>query len=113
MSRPPKQLPAASLHIVLALLDGELHGYALMRRVAELSDGAVKMGPGTLYGTLIRLVDEGVIVETTERFDRTESERRRYYELTPAGQALARAELDRLQTLLARVMRGLSGGAIA
>ena len=82
MSRSPKPLPAASLHIVLALLDGELHGYALMRRVAELSDGAVKMGPGTLYGTLNRLVDEGLIVETTDRADRTESERRRYYELT-------------------------------
>src|SRR6187431_1530115 len=54
-----KQLPAASLHVVLALLDGELHGYALMRRVDELSDGRVRMGPGTLYGTLNRLVADG------------------------------------------------------
>lgn len=52
---------------MLALLEGELHGYALMRRVGELSDGAVKMGPGTLYGTLNRLVDDGLIIETTDR----------------------------------------------
>lgn len=113
MSRSAKPLPAASLHIVLALLDGELHGYALMRRVAELSDGAVKMGPGTMYGTLNRLVDDGMIVETTDRGDRTESERRRYYELTPTGRTVAVAEVDRLQTLLRRVKRGLSGGATA
>ena len=67
---------------MLALLDGELHGYALMRRVSELSDGAVKMGPGTLYGTLNRLVDDGLIIETTDRATHTDSERRRYYELT-------------------------------
>ena len=113
MSKPSKPLPAASLHIVLALLDGELHGYALMRRVGELSDGAVKMGPGTLYGTLNRLVDDGLIVETTDRIERTEPERRRYYELTASGRAVALAELDRLQTLLRRVKRGLAGGATA
>ncbi|MBK5288422.1 MAG: PadR family transcriptional regulator [Acidimicrobiia bacterium] len=113
MPTSPKPLPAASLHIVLALLDGELHGYALMRRVGELSDGAVKMGPGTLYGTLNRLVDGGLIVETTDRVDRTETERRRYYELTPTGRTVALAELDRLQTLLRHVKRGLAGGATA
>ena len=69
-SKPQKSLPAASLHIVLALLDGELHGYAVMHRVGELSDGAVKMGPGTLYGTLNRLVGDGLVVETTDRVDR-------------------------------------------
>ena len=55
MSRRAKPLPAASLHLLLALLDGERHGYALMRRVEELSDGAVTMGPGTLYGTLTHI----------------------------------------------------------
>ena len=113
MPKSPKPLPAASLHIVLALLDGELHGYALMRRVGELSDGAVNMGPGTLYGTLNRLVDEGLIVETTDRVDRAETERRRYYELTPSGRTVALAELDRLQALLRRVKGGLAGGATA
>ena len=60
------------------------------------------MGPGTLYGTLNRLVDEDLIVETTDRVDRTESERRRYDELTPTGRTVALAELDRLQNLLRR-----------
>ena len=73
MSPRDKPLPSASLHIVLALLQGELHGYALMTRVAELSDGAVRMGPGTLYGTLNRLVDEGLIEETTDRIARDDN----------------------------------------
>jgi DNA-binding PadR family transcriptional regulator len=96
---------------VLALLDGELHGYGLMTRVAELSDGAVRMGPGTLYGTLNRLVDDGLIVETTDRVARSDNERRRYYELTSTGRKVALAELDRLQTLLQRVRSNWAGGA--
>jgi DNA-binding PadR family transcriptional regulator len=111
MGRSEKPLPAASLHIVLALLDGELHGYGLMTRVAELSDGAVRMGPGTLYGTLNRLVDDGLIVETTDRVARSDNERRRYYELTSTGRKVALAELDRLQTLLQRVRSNWAGGA--
>ncbi len=113
MTQSSKPLPAASLHIVLALLGGELHGYALMRRVGELSDGAAKMGPGTLYGTLNRLVDDGLIIETTDRATHTDSERRRYYELTPNGRTVALAELARLQTLVHRVAAHLSGGAPA
>jgi len=113
MIKSPKPLPAASLHVALALLDGELHGYALMRRVAELSDGAVKMGPGTLYGTLNRLVDDGLIVETTERRASGGSDRRRYYELTPNGRTVALAELGRLQTLVHRITSRLAGGATA
>lgn len=113
MTRSSKPLPAASLHIALALLDGELHGYALMRRVDELSDGAVTMGPGTLYGTLNRLVDDGLIIETTDNLTRSESERRRYYTLTPNGRAVALAELARLQTLVHRIAGHLAGGATA
>jgi len=113
MARSEKPLPAASLHIVLALLDGELHGYGLMGRVAELSDGAVRMGPGTLYGTLNRLVEDGLIVETTDRRARNDNGRRRYYGLTSSGRSVALAELDRLQTLLQRVRRGRTGRAKA
>jgi DNA-binding PadR family transcriptional regulator len=113
MTKGPKPLPAASLHIVLALLSGELHGYALMRRVSEISDGAVRMGPGTLYGTLNRLVDDGLIVETTDRRERDDGERRRYYELTASGRATALEELSRLSTLVSRVGDHLSGGAPA
>ena len=109
----PKPLPAASLHVVLALLDGELHGYALMRRVAELSGGAVRMGPGTLYGTLNRLLDSGLIVETTDRSPRSDNGRRRYYELTPAGRLVAVDELTRLQALVHRAAGHLPGGAPA
>lgn len=104
--RPPQ-------HCVLPLLGGELHGYALMRRVEELSDSAVKMGPGTLYGTLNRLVDDGLIIETTDRIARDEPGRRRYYELTTNGRTVALTELAQLQTLVERVNGHLPGGATA
>lgn len=113
MTRRRRPLPRASLHVVLALLDGELHGYALMRRVAELSDGVVRMGPGTLYGTLNRLVDDGLIEETTDLVARTDNERRRYYQLTSDGRAVALAELVRLQAMVHRVARHLPGPATA
>jgi DNA-binding PadR family transcriptional regulator len=108
---PPKPLPAASLHLVLALLHGESHGYALMRRVEELSDGSVRMGPGTLYGTLNRLLADGLIVETTNDRARDDSERRRYYRLTAEGEQVATSELARLRTLVSRLsgLGGLSG----
>jgi DNA-binding PadR family transcriptional regulator len=104
-----KPLPGASLHIVLALLEGELHGYALMRRVAELSDGAVRMGPGTLYGTLNRLVEDGLIEETTDEVERDDNERRRYYRLSGVGRTVALEELDRLRALVHRVAKHLPG----
>ena len=69
-----KPLPAASLHLVLALLDGENHGYALMRKVEEISGGAVRMGPGTLYGNLNRLLAEGLIVKNTDTVAHTDKE---------------------------------------
>lgn len=105
MSRSGKPLPGASLYLVLALLDGEQHGYALMGRVAELSDGAWRMGPGTLYGTLNRLVSDGLIEET--RVDREGPERRRFYVLTAAGRSVATQELARLNALVHRVARHL------
>lgn len=106
-------MPAASLHLVAALLDGELHGYALMRRVEELSSGSVRMGPGTLYGTLNRLVDDGLIVETTDRIEREGTERRRYYELTATGRTTAVEDLQRMSALVERVSGHLPGGAVA
>lgn len=104
-NKSPKPLPAASLHLVLALLAGENHGYALMRQVTELSAGAVRMGPGTLYGTLSRLLADGLIVETTQRVERDDNERRRYYELTAQGETVARKELARLRSLVGRLSR--------
>jgi DNA-binding PadR family transcriptional regulator len=111
MSPPPKALPKASLHILLALLDGELHGYALMRRVAELSDGTVTMGPGTLYGTLNRLLADRLIIETTDRMPR-DDDRRRYYQLSATGHTVAVDELVRLQGLVRHVGHHLPGSAL-
>lgn len=102
-AKAPKPLPAASLHLVFALLDGENHGYALMRRVEELSAGAVRMGPGTLYGTLNRLLGDGLIVETTDRVARDDNERRRYYQLSARGTTVAHDELARLRSLVGRL----------
>jgi len=113
VARRTKPLPSASLHIVLALLDGELHGYALIGRVAELSDGAVRMGPGTLYGTLNRLINDGLIEETTDQVPRNDNERRRYYQLTPNGRAVAVDEVIRLQGLVHRIVTHLPGAATA
>lgn len=100
------QLPAAPLHIVLALLDGEKHGYRIMQDVEELSDGAVRLGPGTLYGSLKRLLADGLIEEVHRPDDQDdEGGRRRSYRLTAAGQGVASAELARLSRLVRRVQR--------
>jgi DNA-binding PadR family transcriptional regulator len=112
MTQASKPLPAASLHIVLALLDGELHGYALMRRVSDLSDGAVKMGPGTLYGSIKRMLAAGMLSESDERPDPAlDDQRRRYYRLTGIGQRAIRAEAERLerQVAVARLQHVLEG----
>src|SRR5436309_12027530 len=99
-------LPSASLHIVLALLEGEKHGYALMGDVERMSDGAIKSGPGTLYGTIKRLLGDGLIEETTAgNAGEVSEERRRYYRLTAKGEEVASAELVRLRTLVRRVQR--------
>ena len=79
-------LPVSVFHILLALGDEELHGYAIMRRVEELTDGAVTMGPGTLYGAVKRMLADGLIEETAERPDpELDDQRRRYYRVTALG----------------------------
>src|SRR5262249_4127444 len=109
-----RQLPTASLHVLVALLGGEKHGYAIKRDVEHLSDGAVRMGPGTLYGTVGRLVGDGLMEEVDGPADsEPHAERRRYYRLTHDGTSVANDELHRLQTLLQRVgyLRPGVGGA--
>ncbi len=101
-------MPAASLYLLLALLGGENHGYALMQLVEEQSDGAVRMGPGTLYGTLNRLLGDEMIIETTAHRTSDGNERRRYYQLTADGDRVARQELHRLRTLVSR-FNGIAG----
>ena len=105
-------LQAATFHILLALADQDRHGYAIIQDVAERTDGAIRLSPGTLYRSIQRMLEEGLIVEPRERPAPDEDdERRRYYRITPLGTAAARAEAGRLAALvkMARA-RGLAPG---
>lgn len=96
-------LPSATLHILVALGPGEKHGYAIMRDVETLSDGAVRMGPGTLYGSVKRMLADGLIEETQSLADpELDDQRRRYYRLTGLGATVCAAELARLEALVRR-----------
>lgn len=95
-------LTPAVFHILLALAEGEKHGYAIMQDVEENSDGSVKMGPGTLYGSIKRMLAAGLIEECEERPDpEMDDQRRRYYRLTGLGQRVAEAEMERLASMVA------------
>ena len=94
-------LPTATFHILMALAVGDRHGYAILQDVADRTDGALRLGPGTLYRSLQRMLEQGLIVETGDRPDpEDDDERRRYYRLTPFGDAVARAETRRLAELV-------------
>ena len=93
-------LPQAQFHVLVALPEGERHGYAIMQAVEESSGGVVRMGPATLYGTLKRLVDLGFAEELPHRPDADDDSRRRYYRLTALGQGVCSAEADRLSRLV-------------
>jgi len=100
LSRLP--LTPAVFHVLLALADGERHGYAIMQQVTASTDGRMKMGPGTLYGTLKRLLASRLIEESDERPDpRLDDERRRYYRLTGVGEQVVRAEALRYADMVA------------
>jgi DNA-binding PadR family transcriptional regulator len=106
----PFPLPPAWFHLLLALAGGERHGYALMKDIAEESGGQIRLGPGTLYGALKRLLELKVVVESGRRPDpELDDERRRYYRLTAAGRQLLGAEAARHDRLvnLARSKRVL------
>ena len=93
-------LPQAQFHVLVALTEGERHGYAIMQAVEDSSSGAVRMGPATLYGTLKKLVDQGFAEELKRRPDPDDDQRRRYYRLTGLGQRVCAAEADRLAALV-------------
>ena len=98
-------LPSAAFQILLSLADEDLHGYGIMRHVAEQTDGRMRLGPGTLYSSIQTLLEEKFIEEVDLRDDiKLGQERRRYYRLTSAGRKLARSEAERLADLL-RVAR--------
>ncbi len=105
----PKQklnpLPSAAFQILLSLADEDLHGYGIMRRVAEQTGERMRLGPGTLYSSIQALLEGELIEEVGLRRDeKLGHERRRYYHLTSAGRKLARSEAERLADLL-RVAR--------
>ena len=94
-------LPPAQLHILLALADGEKHGYAVMSEVERMTDGEVSMGPGTLYGAIKRMLNADLIEESDNRPDpELDDERRRYYRVTGYGARVLTAELARLEQLV-------------
>lgn len=100
----------AVFHILLALAGGERHGYAIMKEVLRQSDGRTRIGPGTLYGTLQRLIDSDWVVEAPRAGPRTVDGRaRRYYRLTSAGRRALDEDIARLEALL-RAARALKEG---
>jgi DNA-binding PadR family transcriptional regulator len=87
-------LPEAQFYILVALAGADRHGYSIMQEVALLTDGRVKLSPGTLYGAIQRLLEQGHIRELNA------DERRRYYRISDEGRAAASAEVERLQALV-------------
>ena len=97
-----KPLTPAVLHILLALSIRERHGYGIMKQVESDSQGKVNMGPGTLYGSLGRMIDAGLIRESDKKIDPSmDDERRVYYEITGPGRQALEAELERYREVVA------------
>ena len=94
-----EHLTPAVLHILLALVDGERHGYGIMQEIEVISGGHLKVGPGTLYRSIRQMLADGQIEELDERPDE-DDERRRYYRLTEKGGRVAKIELTRLTQLI-------------
>ena len=94
-------LPPATFHILLALADQDRHGYAIIQDVEARTGGELRLSPGTLYRSIQRMLEQGLLVETRDRPDPEEDdERRRYYRITPFGTAVAKAEARRLAQLV-------------
>lgn len=103
-------LPHAQFHVLVALTEGERHGYAIMQAVEDSSGGLVRMGPATLYGTLKRLVEQGMAEELGHRPAPEDDQRRRYYRLTALGAGVCAAEADRLSRLVQTTRTNLRPG---
>jgi len=96
---PERPMAPAVFHILIALADQPLHGYGIMLDIAERSAGKVKLSPGTLYGSIKQMLEEGLIEEIAGRAPH-DDERRRYYRLTRDGREAARQEMARMSALL-------------
>ena len=102
-SSPPSQVTPAMFNVLLALADGEKHGYAILKEVAEQTQGEARLSTGTLYGIIKRLLAEGLIAESRTRPSaERDDQRRRYYRVTEAGRGVAAAEAARMEKLIAR-----------
>jgi DNA-binding PadR family transcriptional regulator len=94
-------LPPATFHILMSLADEDRHGYAIIQDVAARTGGELKLSAGTLYRSIQRMLEQGLLVEIQERpAPELDDERRRYYRITPFGEAAARAEARRLTELV-------------
>jgi DNA-binding PadR family transcriptional regulator len=111
MIAPAEPLSTASYFILAALLDGSLHGYGIIKRAAELSDGQVRLAAGTLYGALDRLAERGLVLPDREEV--VEGRTRRYYRLTEPGAAALAAEAARLEQAARVVTRRSRSAATA
>jgi DNA-binding PadR family transcriptional regulator len=108
MANMSDALTPAAFHILLALATGDRHGYAIMKETLRLSEGRVRLGAGTLYGTLQRLIEAGLVAEAPRAGPRTINGRyRRYYRITPRGRDALHGDVERLQSLVraARVLK--------
>ena len=95
-------LTPAMFHVLLSLADGEKHGYVISKEIARRTNNEVRLSAGTLYGIIKRLLEDGFIEESDERPDFSlDDERRRYYRMTKQGMAMAEAEAERLERVLA------------
>ena len=94
-------LPPAVFHILLSLAEGERHGYALKREISRRTDGALTLGAGVLYGSISKMLAQGLIEESDDRPDpHLDDERRRYYRVTAFGRRVAQAEAARMRNLV-------------
>jgi DNA-binding PadR family transcriptional regulator len=94
-------LPSATFHILMAVAEEDRHGYAIIRDIEVRTSGALRLSAGTLYRSIQRMLEQGLLVETDDRpAPELDDERRRYYRITPLGRAAARGEAGRLSDLL-------------
>ena len=105
MDEPPPDsllpLPTAVFHILIAVADRDRHGYSIMQDVSARTEGKVRLSPGTLYSSIQRMLEQGLIEELTHNPDPSSSdERRRYYRVTRFGKRVATAEVERLKALI-------------
>jgi len=106
MTQPQGSITPTMFQVLMSLRDAERHGYSIMRDIEEQTDGAVRVGAATLYRSIKKLVDGGLIAETDERPDpELDDERRRYYRLTSLGERVAREEAERLAKLVEMAYR--------